>query len=175
MAAFACAPRRGEYRAAQLVLAAGAWMRQLVPELAPVLAVTRQPIQWFEPSRPEEFAAAACPVTLWEHAPNRVFYTLPDFGDGVKAGVHHEGQPVDPDHVDRRTSPDEDARGDGPAAPVHAAREGASAGVAGVSLHEHAGPAFRDRRPPGAPEARRGRECVLGTRLQVRDGRRRGW
>jgi len=99
----------GEYRAAQLVLAAGAWMRQLVPELAPVLAVTRQPIQWFEPSRPEEFTAAACPVTLWEHAPNRVFYTLPDFGDGVKAGVHHEGQPVDPDHVDRRTSSDEDA------------------------------------------------------------------
>ena len=37
-------------------------------------------------------------------------YTLPDFGDGVKAGVHHEGQPVDPDHVERRTSSDEDAQ-----------------------------------------------------------------
>ena len=99
----------GEYRAAQLVLAAGAWMRQLVPELAPVLAVTRQPIQWFEPSRPEEFAGATCPVTLWEYGPSRVFYTLPDFGDGVKAGVHYEGQPVNPDQVDRRTSSDEDA------------------------------------------------------------------
>ena len=99
----------GEYRAAQLVLAAGAWIRQLVPELAPVLAVTRQPIQWFEPSRPEEFTAATCPVTLWEYGPNRVFYTLPDFGDGVKAAVHYEGQPVDPDHVDRRASSDEDA------------------------------------------------------------------
>ena len=99
----------GEYRAAQLVLAAGAWMRQLVPDLAPVLAVTRQPIQWFEPSRPEEFTAATCPVTLWEYGPNRVFYTLPDFGDGVKAAVHYEGQPVDPDHLDGRASSDEDA------------------------------------------------------------------
>jgi sarcosine oxidase len=100
----------GEYRAKQLVLSAGAWMPQLVPDLADVLSVVRQPIQWFDPSHADEFSPAKCPVTLWEHAPNRVFYTLPDFGDGVKAGVHYEGQPVDPDHVDRRTSSDEDAQ-----------------------------------------------------------------
>ena len=100
----------GEYRASQLVLAAGAWMRTLVPELADVLQVVRQPIHWFEPSRPEEFTPAQCPVALWEHGPGRVFYTLPDFGDGVKAGVHHEGKLVDPDEVDRRTTPDEDAQ-----------------------------------------------------------------
>jgi sarcosine oxidase len=28
----------------------------------------------------------------------------------VKAGVHYEGRPVDPDHVDRLTSADEDAQ-----------------------------------------------------------------
>ena len=100
----------GEYRAKQLVLAAGAWMPQLVPELAGVLSVARQPIHWFEPSHPDEFSPANCPVTLWEYAPNRSFYTLPNFGDGVKAGVHYEGQPVDPDHVERRTSPDEAAQ-----------------------------------------------------------------
>ena len=100
----------GEYRAKQLVLAAGSWMPRLVPELAGTLSVVRQPIHWFEPSLPGEFVAAKCPVTLWEYAPDRVFYTLPDFGDGVKAGVHYEGQPVDPDQVDRRTSPDEDAQ-----------------------------------------------------------------
>ena len=99
----------GEYRGEQLVLAGGAWMRTLVPELAPVLTVVRQPIHWFEPSRPEEFTPSRCPVTLWEYGAGRVFYTLPDFGDGVKAGVHYEGQPVDPDHVERRTTPDEDA------------------------------------------------------------------
>jgi sarcosine oxidase len=100
----------GEYRGAQLVLTGGAWMRQLVPELAPVLSVVRQPIQWFEPTRPDEFAAPKCPVTLWEYAPNRVFYTLPDFGDGVKAGVHYEGEPVDPDQVNRKTTAAEDAQ-----------------------------------------------------------------
>ena len=100
----------GEYRAKQLVLAAGAWMRHLVPELAPVLTVTRQPIHWFEPSRPDEFTAAKCPVVLWEYGPGRVFYTLPDFGDGVKAAVHYEGQPVDPDNVVRTTTSDEDAQ-----------------------------------------------------------------
>jgi sarcosine oxidase len=38
---------RGEYRAGQLVLAGGAWMGQLVPELTGVLSVVRQPIHWF--------------------------------------------------------------------------------------------------------------------------------
>ena len=100
----------GEYRGWQLVLSAGAWLATLVPELAGVLKVVRQPIHWFEPSRPEEFTPARCPVILWEHGPGRVFYTLPDFGDGVKAAVHYEGKPVDPDQVDRRTTPDEDAQ-----------------------------------------------------------------
>jgi sarcosine oxidase len=101
----------GEYRARQLVLAGGAWMGHLVPELAGVLRVVRQPIHWFEPaSHDEQFAPERCPVTLWEYGPNRVFYTLPDFGDGVKAGVHYEGHSVAPDHVDRHTSMAEDAQ-----------------------------------------------------------------
>ena len=101
----------GEYRAARLVIAGGAWMPQLVPELAGTLAVERQPIHWFVPrSSSEDYSAARCPVTLWEYAPDRTFYTLPDFGDGVKAAVHHEGQSVDPDHVNRQASPDEVAR-----------------------------------------------------------------
>ena len=100
-----------EYTGLQLVIAGGAWMRQLVPELTGVLSVERQPSHWFEPaSRPEEFRPERCPVTLWEYAPGRVFYTLPDFGDGLKAAVHHEGDVVDPDRVERRTSADEDAR-----------------------------------------------------------------
>ena len=100
----------GEYRGAQLVISGGAWSPTLVPELAGTLRVFRQPIYWFVPaSRPEEFSAARCPVTLWEYAPGRVFYTLPDFGDGVKAAVHYEGHPVDPDNVNRGTSAEEQA------------------------------------------------------------------
>ena len=101
----------GDYRAGQLVLSGGAWMPALVPELAPVLSVVRQPIHWFTPaSRAEDFSASRCPVTLWEFAPNRTFYTLPDMGDGVKAAVHYEGQSVDPDRVDRTSRPEEDAQ-----------------------------------------------------------------
>ena len=101
----------GDYRAGQLVLTGGAWMPRLVPELAPLLSVVRQPIHWFEPaSLAEAYAAPRCPVTLWEYAPDRVFYTLPDFGDGLKAAVHYEGQAVDPDHANRRTTADEDAQ-----------------------------------------------------------------
>ena len=101
----------GEYRANQLVISGGAWMPRLVPELAPVLNVVRQPIHWFDPAdHAEDYSAANCPVTLWEYAPDRVFYTLPDFGDGVKAAVHYEGQPVDPDRIDRTTSREEDAQ-----------------------------------------------------------------
>ena len=101
----------GDYRAAQLVLACGAWMPRLMPELAPLLEVVRQPIHWFEPaSHGEQYAAPGCPVTLWEYAPDRVFYTLPDFGDGLKAAVHYEGRSVDPDRANRHTTADEDAQ-----------------------------------------------------------------
>ena len=101
----------GEYHAARLVLTGGAWMPTLVPELAPVLRVVRQPIHWFSPaSRPEQFTPDHCPVTLWEYGKDRVFYTLPDFGDGLKAAVHYEGQAVDPDKVSRTTSREEDAQ-----------------------------------------------------------------
>jgi sarcosine oxidase len=101
----------GDYRAARLVITGGAWMPRLVPELAGTLAVERQPIHWFVPdSHAEDYSAARCPVTLWEYAPDRTFYTLPDFGDGVKAAVHYEGRAVDPDQVDRRTSPEEVTR-----------------------------------------------------------------
>ena len=102
---------RGEYRGEQLVLAAGAWLRTLVPTLADVLTVERQPIHWFTPtSHTDDFTPARCPVTLWEYDGGRMFYTLPDFGDGLKAGVHYEGQSVDPDRVERSSSGSEAAQ-----------------------------------------------------------------
>jgi sarcosine oxidase len=100
----------GIYTAAQLVLSSGAWMPRLVPELATSLTVVRQPIHWFEPTQPDQYSAANCPVTLWEYGTGHFFYTLPDFGDGVKAGVHYEGQRVDPDNVPRGTTTEEDAQ-----------------------------------------------------------------
>ena len=102
---------RGEYAARQLVIAAGSWTPSLVPELAPALTVTRQVIHWFEPAaHAASLAPDQCPVTLWEYAPDRMFYTLPDFGDGVKVGVHTDREVTDPEHADRRSHPQQAAR-----------------------------------------------------------------
>lgn len=88
----------GDVTAARLIIAAGAWMSALVPELAASLSVMRQMGHWFIPrAHPERFGADRLPVMLWEHAPDHFFYSLPDVGDGLKASIHHEGRVVDPD------------------------------------------------------------------------------
>lgn len=89
---------RALYRASRLVLCAGAWLPQLVPELGRALAVERQLSHWFEPrAHVEWFDAAHLPVMLCEYAPGRMCYTVPNVGHGVKIGIHHEGELVDPD------------------------------------------------------------------------------
>ena len=51
-------------------------------------------------------------VTIWEYAPDRFFYTVPEEGPGpgtaaLKAAIHYGGAPVDPDTVDREVSREE--------------------------------------------------------------------
>jgi sarcosine oxidase len=97
---------RGSWSADRLVIAAGAWLSRLVPGLP--LTVERQVMHWFRPGHdPDLLAPRACPVALWEFAPGRVFYTLPDFGDGLKAAIHHEGEATDPDRVRREVTAEE--------------------------------------------------------------------
>lgn len=94
--------------ARQLVLAAGPWLRSLVPELP--LTVERQVIHWFDPADMlDYFTPQRMPVSIWELHNGSHFYTKPDLGDGVKIGVHHGGSLVDPDAVDRRISDGEAA------------------------------------------------------------------
>ncbi|HVE79809.1 MAG TPA: N-methyl-L-tryptophan oxidase [Gemmatimonadaceae bacterium] len=94
----------GALDAARLLLAAGPWLPALAAPLALPLAVERQTFHWMRPAaRPELCRADRCPIALWEYAPGRLFATFPDVGDGVKCGVHHEGELVpDPDAVRRR-------------------------------------------------------------------------
>ena len=100
---------RGSYEARRLVLAGGAWMPELLGGLAP-LEVERQMLHWFEPAaHRERFRPAQCPIALWEHEPGHLFATFTDLGDGVKAGIHHEGEPTSPMTVRRTITPDEDA------------------------------------------------------------------
>jgi sarcosine oxidase len=99
---------RARYQARRLVLAAGPWMPELMGGIAP-LAVERQTFHWFSPHHdPASFGPERCPIALWEHRPGSLFATFTDLGDGVKAGVHHEGEITTPDAVRRATTPDED-------------------------------------------------------------------
>jgi sarcosine oxidase len=104
---------KGEYVAQRLLIAAGAWIDRLIPELALPLQVERQVLLWFIPqSHPEYFSPPNCPIYIWEHEPNRIIYGFPNLGEGdvrrgVKVGIHHEGERVDPDHVRREVGADD--------------------------------------------------------------------
>ncbi len=102
---------RGRYSADRLIIAAGAWLPRLVPELAAGLQTERQVLLWFEPRRERaRYDAAHSPIALWEYAPDRIFATFPDLGDGLKAGIHHGGPACDPETLERvTTSADESA------------------------------------------------------------------
>src|SRR5437773_613968 len=82
------------YLAKKLVISAGSWVKEFVPEL-PII-VERQALVWFEPEQPELFAPDRCPIYICEHAPRRYFYGFPDLGCGVKVAIHHEGHSIHP-------------------------------------------------------------------------------
>jgi sarcosine oxidase len=101
---------QGVYSAGQLVLAGGAWLAQLLPQLAASLRVERQVLHWFQPTRaPELHAPDRLPVHVVEYEAGRFFYALPDVGTGVKTALHHQGATVSPDAVDREVTMDEQA------------------------------------------------------------------
>jgi len=98
---------KAEYRASRLVLAAGSWIKTLLPDLQLPFAVQRQIQFWFEPKSGPRFEPGRCPIHIWEHEPGRYFYGFPDLGDGVKVAGHHEGEITDPDSVNREVAPGE--------------------------------------------------------------------
>jgi len=90
------------YRAEQLIITAGAWLQQLVVDLKLPLTVERQVIFWFAAAEhPEQFHPGACPIFLLEYEPDRFIYGFPDLGDGIKIARHHEGQPTQPERIER--------------------------------------------------------------------------
>jgi sarcosine oxidase len=88
----------GDYEADHLVLAAGAWTGDLLPELDGHLTVERQVLRWFRPEDPAQFSPERFPVYIFD-TDDREFYGFPRAGrPGVKAGIHHHfGESVDPD------------------------------------------------------------------------------
>jgi sarcosine oxidase len=99
---------KGAYHASQLVVSAGGWARELLPELNLPFTVERQVLFWFEPAgRAGLFGPEVCPIHLWQFDQRRFFYGFPDLGAGVKVACHHDGEFTSPDQIRREVASDE--------------------------------------------------------------------
>ena len=97
----------GAYSADQLVVTAGPWASELLPELGLPLSVERIVNVHFEPSQPERFVPDRCPIHIWE-VPEGHFYGLPSLpGQGMKIGRHDAIESCTPQTVRREVAPAE--------------------------------------------------------------------
>ncbi len=86
------------FRADRVILAAGPWMTRFLPELAPLIEVTRQTVGWFRSARPETVQPGAFPLFILARSEDDITYGFPDFeGRGVKAAPHNHGSVADAD------------------------------------------------------------------------------
>jgi len=102
---------RGQYAAARLIIAAGAWAGSLLASLHIGLRVLRKPLFWLWPEGDVYRADRGCPAFLFD-LPEGCFYGFPQIDErGVKVAEHSGGAAVDdPLAVDRSFDPAELAR-----------------------------------------------------------------
>ena len=138
-------------RAGKVILAPGPWLTQILPELAPLLEVTRQVVGWFRPAQPATVGLDAFPIFILARSRDDVVYGFPDFeGRGVKAGAAQpRGPRVAADAWDPPAS-DEELRA--VAAALAELVPGAAGPITerGVCLYTNTRPA--DRRPDAGEE-----------------------
>ena len=89
------------------VIAAGAWVRDFLPDLP--VSIERQPLVWLAlQSGVDWFTPDRFPAWLREGTPQGDAYGLPSLdGRSIKIGLHHGGDPTDPNSV-RRSVTDAD-------------------------------------------------------------------
>ncbi|MGI8701355.1 MAG: N-methyl-L-tryptophan oxidase [Nocardioidaceae bacterium] len=114
----------GIYAASKLVISAGPWVGELLPDLASRFAVYRQVLHWFDlddPSRYESYAEM--PVYIWEfgRGADDFMYGFPMVDGpegGAKVATETYAAPTTPDGVARDVTRDEtDSMYDGYVAP----------------------------------------------------------
>lgn len=94
------------YRARRAIVSAGAWTEKLLGLNLP-LVVERQVLAWFSAEEPDRFAPDRFPICI-RHQNGREWYVFPSLDNTtVKAAVHHHGQAVDPDDLDRSIKPED--------------------------------------------------------------------
>lgn len=99
----------GDFRAAKLVITAGAWASKVIPTLEVPLHVTKQVLTWIQPCNPEAVSLGnfPCWMVVDDELPG-VFYGFPmlpaeRFGEptGFKLAWHYPGTSCNPDNEDR--------------------------------------------------------------------------
>lgn len=101
----------GDVFAESAIVAAGPWLKSLLPQLPVPIRVTRQVLGWFEPADHARawFAAERFPVFLLQNQ-DGIFYGFPADATGVKVAKHyHLDEAVDPEHYDRAVSATDEA------------------------------------------------------------------
>jgi sarcosine oxidase len=99
--------------AATVVVTAGPWVPELVPELAPMVRILRQVLFWFDLRDPASYPLMRdSPVYIWSPGtdPDEMIYGFPmvDGPDGgAKVAREQYAVETTPDEVDRAVSPDE--------------------------------------------------------------------
>jgi sarcosine oxidase len=95
----------GRLSAAQVVIAAGAWLPTLLSSVqAARFTVQRQVLHWFAANEPALFAPGLCPVFIWIHGDDGAsFYGFPqaDGIDGVKVAGEQTVHATTADSIDR--------------------------------------------------------------------------
>jgi sarcosine oxidase len=103
---------RGNIDAGAAIIAAGPWVRSLLPGLAARLRVTREVMGWFETTDARLFSSSRLPVFIIESR-HGMHYGIPPRETihlGIKvAKHHHRGETVDPDGYDRTVSAEDEA------------------------------------------------------------------
>jgi sarcosine oxidase len=96
--------------AATAVVAAGPWIKSLLPDLPVGLRVTRQVMSWFAPVDPARVAPGLFPVFLIESNHGMHYGFPPVCESGVKvAKHHHRDEAVEPDDYNRAISAEDES------------------------------------------------------------------
>jgi sarcosine oxidase len=100
----------GTYRADKVIVAAGAWLPQLVPEYAALFRVYRQVQLWFEVTDAAAFAPERFPVFIWElQNSTHGLYGFPaiDGEKAIKIASEEFSSTTTPEQINREVSPEE--------------------------------------------------------------------
>jgi sarcosine oxidase len=101
---------RARYEAGHVIVSAGAWIADLIPDLAGKAVPERQVLGWFQPKKPELFTPAVFPVSVLLSDIGH-FYQFPCWGiPGFKIGLYnHLHEHGHADHLSREaTAADEE-------------------------------------------------------------------